>query len=362
MTGTFQESFVHETRQLRVVSGAGCSAGVGEEVGRLGANRVLLVTTRRGLGEAGEIAAALGPGMAAVFDGARLHVPSEVAAAATNTARRASVDALVAFGGGSAIGVAKAVALETGLPVVALPTTYSGSEMTRVWGVTENGRKRTGRDPRVAPRVVLYDPLLTLDLPPDTSAASGMNGLAHAVEALYAPDVSPLSRLLAEEGIRALGRALPQVVTSPRQVPARGEALYGAHLCGWALDVTSMGLHHRLAHVLGGAFDLPHALVHAILLPHTAAYNAPAAPDAMARIARALGETDAHRAPATLATLNRRLGITATLQELGLGPTELDRAAELAVAGGGYPNPRPADRDDIRALLEGAWHGAPPTR
>lgn len=362
MRGAFQDSFVHETRPFRVVHGAGCATTVAEELDGLGAGRALLVTTPRGRGGAEGIATALGPRMAGVFDGARLHVPVEVAGAARESARRVAADALVAFGGGSAIGVAKTVALETGLPVVALPTTYSGSEMTRVWGVTEGGRKRTGRDPRVAPRVVLYDPLLTLDLPPDTSAASGMNGMAHGVEALYAPDSSPLARLLAEEGIRALGRALPRVVRSPGEAAPRGEALYGAHLCGWALDLTSMGLHHRLAHVLGGTFDLPHALVHAILLPHVAAFNAPAAGDAMVRVGGALGEPDPHLAPAALAALNRRLGITTTLRELGLAPGDLDRAAEQAATGAGYPNPRPADRDAIRAILEGAWQGEPPTR
>jgi maleylacetate reductase len=362
VTGAFRDSFVHETRDLRVVSGPGCAERVGEEVERLGVGRALVVTTPRGRAAAEGMIASLDARVVHVFDGARLHVPFSASTGAVAAARRYGADVVVAPGGGSAIGTAKAVALALGLPIVALPTTYSGSEMTRVWGLTREGRKYTGRDPRVAPRVVLYDPLLTLDLPPDTSAASGMNAVAHAVEALYAPDVSPLARLLAEEGIRALARALPEVVRAPRDLPARGEALYGAHLCGWALDLTSMGLHHRLAHVLGGGFDLPHALVHAILLPHTAAFNAAAAKDAMAVVARALGESDPDRAPGALDALNRRLGITATLRELGLDPEKLDWAAGQAAEGPGYPNPRPVDREGIRALLEGPWRGNLPTR
>lgn len=362
MTGAFQDSFVHETRELRVVSGAGCAERVGEEVERLGVGRVLVVTTPRGRAAAEGVIAALDDRVVDVFEGARVHVPLSASTGAVAAARRHGADVVVVPGGGSAIGTAKAVALVLGLPIVALPTTYSGSEMTRVWGLTRDGRKHTGRDPRVAPRVVLYDPLLTLDLPPDTSATSGMNAVAHAVEALYAPDVSPLARLLAEEGIRALARALPEVVRAPRSVPGRQEALYGAHLCGWALDLTSMGLHHRLAHVLGGGFDLPHALVHAILLPHAAAFNAPASRDAMARVARALGESDPDRAPEALQALNRKLGITATLRDLELDADRLDWAARQATEGSGYPNPQPVDREGIREVLEGAWRGELPTR
>lgn len=345
-----------------MISGAGCAGRVGEELDRLGVERVLVVTTPRGREAAHELVAGLGERGVDVFDGARVHVPMSASAGALAAARRHGADSIVAPGGGSAIGTAKAVALVLGIPIVALPTTYSGSEMTRVWGLTRDGRKHTGRDPRVAPRVVLYDPLLTLDLPPDASAASGVNAIAHAVEALYAPDVSPLARLLAEEGIRALARALAEVVGAPRSVPARGEALYGAHLCGWALDLTSMGLHHRLAHVLGGGFDLPHALVHALLLPYTAAFNAPAARDALARVARALGEPDPDRAPEALHALNLRLGITATLRDLGLDAERLDWAAAQATGGSAYPNPRPADREDVRAILEEAWRGEAPTR
>jgi len=378
-------TFVHATRALRVVFEDRATATAGEELDRLGAGQALLITTPRGAREAGELRSALGARLAGTFEGAELHVPAGVARAAVAEARRVQADVLVAVGGGSAIGAAKAAALETGLPIVALPTTYSGSEMTSVWGISEEERKRTGRDERVAPRVVIYDPLATLSLPAATSAESGMNAVAHAVEALYAPDRSPLSELLAEAGIRALAAALPEVVRDPSDRAARSGALYGAHLAGWALDLASMGLHHKLCHVLGGTFGLPHARVHALLLPHVAAFNAKAAPRAMARIARALGveegagaegaeaqgnpdaqgdpEAEARRArgvPAGLAALNRSLGITATLADLGLGEDDLDLATELAVRQS-YPNPRPVERDGVRALLRRAWEGGVPS-
>ncbi len=356
MSGSGQREFVQTTRALRVVFSAGATARARDEIERLGARRALLVTTPRGAEATADLQRLLGGRLAGVFGGARLHVPAKVVRAGIDEADRVRADGLVAVGGGSAVGAAKAIAVQTGLPILALPTTYSGSEMTSVWGVTEAQGKRTGRDPRAAPRAIIYDPLATLELPPDTSAASGVNALAHAVEALYAPDAGPLAGLLAEEGIRALVHALPRVVADPRGLAGRSEALYGAHLSGWALDLTSMGLHHKLCHVVGGSFDLPHALVHAILLPHVVAFNQPAAPGAMARIDRSLGGNSPAR---SLFDLNRTLGITTTLAELGLGPAELDRAAELAMADS-YPNPRRVDRKGVREILARAAGGIRP--
>lgn len=348
--------FVQTTRAIRVRFGDGAWEDTGEELDRLHVRRALLVSTARGADASSELRDRLGRRVAGAFSEARIHVPVEVARAARELAERRRADGLLAVGGGSAIGVAKAVAVETGLPIVALPTTYSGSEMTAVWAVTESGGKKTGRDGRAAARTVIYDPLSTLELPTEISAASGMNAIAHAAEALYAPDVGPLGTLLAEEGVRALGSSLPAVVSAPRRREARGEALYGAHLAGWALDLTSMGLHHKLCHVLGGTFDLPHALVHAILLPHVVAFNAPAAPDAMARLGRALRAEDPALA---LHQLNLELRITATLLDLGIGPGDLDRAAALAVEAT-YPNPRRASRTEIRHLLGAAAEGDAP--
>ena len=281
--------FTYTALPARVVFGAGASKKLAEEVARLGAKRVLLLCTP---GRAGMVsAAAQGLPVAAVFDKAVMHTPADLAEQARAQARSAEADCCVAFGGGSTIGFAKAVALTSGLPIIAVPTTYSGSEMTTIWGMSEGRTKKTGRDPKVLPKTVIYDPELTLGLPPATSAASGMNAMAHCVEALYAHDGNPIISLMAEEGIRALASALPRVVLQPDNLEARGDALYGAWLAGCTISTTSVALHHKLCHVLGG-FGLPHAETHAIVLPHAVRYNADAAKDAMARLTRAMGTSD----------------------------------------------------------------------
>jgi maleylacetate reductase len=285
-----------------------------------------------------------------------MHVPVEVAARARDLARDLGADGCVAVGGGSAVGLGKAVALEHGLPVVAVPTTYAGSEMTPVWGLTDEGGKRTGRDPRVLPRSVLYDPELTLTLPPELSATSGMNAIAHAVEGLYAPDASPVVSLMAEEGARALAAALPRVVADGADVGARGEAQYGAWLCGAVLGATTMSLHHKLCHALGGTLDLPHAQTHTVVLPHALAYNAPAAPGAVAALGRALSASEP---AAALWDLAGRLGAPRALRDLGMREGDVERIADLAVAQP-YANPRPVTREGVVALLRAAWAGEPP--
>jgi maleylacetate reductase len=342
--------FSYELPPVRVVFGAGSLGELPDVLGRAGLDRALVVTTPGRVAALRDTVAALDGRVAGVFDRAELHVPASVVNAALDEVVRLSPDSVVAVGGGSAIGVAKAMALAVGLPVVAVPTTYSGSEMTEIWGITEGGVKRTGRDARVAPRIVLYDPALTLSLPPGVSAASGMNAIAHAVEALYAPDANPRSTLLAEEAIRALARALPAIVGRPDDLDARAEALRGAHCAGSALGMTSMGLHHTLCHTLGGAFGLPHALTHAIVLPHVVRFNAPAAVDAARRVADALGTTDAAEG---LVALNRSLGLTASLRDLGLTAADLDSAADR-MAGRTFPNPRAVTREGVRAVLAAA--------
>jgi maleylacetate reductase len=286
-----------------------------------------------------------------------MHVPVEVATRARDLARELGADGCVAVGGGSAIGLGKAIALAHGLPVIAVPTTYAGSEMTPVWGLTEGGQKRTGRDIRVLPKSVLYDPEMTLTLPAQMSATSGMNAIAHAVEGLYAPDASPIISLMAEEGTRALVSALPRVVVDGRDLEARGDAQYGAWLCGAVLAATTMSLHHKLCHTLGGTLDLSHAQTHTVVLPHALAYNQPAAPGAVAALSRALGGVpDPAR---ELWELAGRLGAPRSLAELGMQEADIPRIAELAVANP-YANPRPVTHDGIETLLRAAWAGDPP--
>jgi len=350
--------FSYETHDVRVVFGPGAFGVLPDVLQRIGARRVLVVTTPGRAAERLTVTQALGDACAGVFDRAVVHVPMSVVQAALEVSARCNADTVLAVGGGSAIGLAKAMALESTRPVIAVPTTYSGSEMTAIWGITDAGAKHTGRDRRAAPRAVLYEPALTVSLSPEVSAASGMNAIAHCVEALYAVDGHPVASLLAEAGLRTLARSLPDTVRHPTALAARGDALFGSHLAGRALDMTSMGLQHRLCHVLGGSFGLLHALTHAIVLPYVVAYNAPAATAALRVVADALGSADAWTG---LFALNRALGITRTLADLGLLEADLDRAAELT-AQGAYPNPSTVTRAGVRALLAAAYAGEPPAR
>jgi alcohol dehydrogenase class IV len=286
-----------------------------------------------------------------------MHTPVEVTEAAIAVVQAQDIDGFVAIGGGSTVGLGKALSLRTGLPHIAMPTTYAGSEMTPILGETRHGVKTTQRSQDLIPDTVIYDVDLTLGLPAKVSAASGMNAIAHAVEALYAEDANPLTSLMAEEGIAALARALPQIMVSPSDGTARHDALYGAWLCGTCLGAVGMSLHHKLCHVLGGSFDLPHAETHAIVLPHAAAYNAVAAPEAMARVARALGASDAARG---LNELARSLRLPKTLAEIGMPESGIDRAADMAVQNA-YANPRPVDRASVRELIAAAYRGDAPS-
>lgn len=352
-------SFIYQGLPVRVVFGAGKLQALGEEIERLGARRALILTTpeQRHLGE--RVAAILGERAAGIYPQAVMHVPIEVARAARDEAARLQADCYVAIGGGSTIGLGKAIAMESGLPILAIPTTYAGSEMTPIYGLTEDRLKKTGRDMRVLPKTVIYDPQLSLSLPVAISACSGMNAMAHAVEALYAQDANPIISLMAEESIHALAEALPAVVAAPDDEQARGQALYGAWLAGICLGSVGMAIHHKLCHTLGGTFNLPHAQAHAVVLPHAAHYNHEAAAGPLRRAARALGGKEAAEVGPLLFALNRRLGIPASLEELGLpadGPAETARIACASP----YYNPRPFEQAPIQALLERAWCGEAP--
>lgn len=347
------EPFVYESLASRVVFGPGALASLADEIDRLGCKRALVLGTPDRAAVARDVAASLGPRACGVSATARVHVPTSVADAAIATARELRADCTIGFGGGSTIGLGKAIALELGLPQIAVPTTYSGSEMTPVWGMTTDGTKRTGRDVRVMPRAVLYDPALTLELDARTTAASGLNALAHAAEALYSTGANPVTTLLAEEAIRAIASALPRVVRDGGDLAARGDALYGAYLAGVVLSSVPMGLHHQLCHALGGAFDLPHAELHAVVLPHVIRFNAPTASAAIARMSRALGAPD----PALhLRTLLDALALPTSLAALGVPETGL---AELAsrTAQRSYPNPRPVDAEAIARLFRDMFTG-----
>jgi maleylacetate reductase len=349
-------AFTYNALPSRVVFGTGSLAQLGAEIDRLGANRAFLISTPEQADQAQRVADMLGERTAGIFPHAAMHVPVETARRARAEAARLGADCAVAIGGGSTTGLGKAIALESGLPILAIPTTYAGSEMTPIYGLTESGMKKTGRDPRVLPRTVIYDPELTLSLPLGMSVTSGINAIAHAVEGLYAQDHNPVVDLMAEEGIRALAAGLRRLKRDARDLSARSDCLYGAWLCGSVLGAVGMALHHKLCHTLGGSFDLPHAQTHTIVLPHALAYNARAVPQALARIERALGERDA---PVALQRLAQELGAPIALRDLGLNESDLDRATDLALTNA-YWNPRPLERKALRALLQRAWEGAPP--
>jgi len=349
-------AFVYDALPSRVVFGAGSLDKLFDEARRLGAHRALVLCTPEQRAMGADIAGRLGAHSVGVFDGAVMHVPGEVAAAARDKARKLEADCCVAIGGGSTTGLAKAIALTSELPILAIPTTYAGSEMTPIWGLTEGGVKKTGRDLRVLPKTVIYDPVLTLSLPVAMSVTSGINAIAHCVEALYARDANPIISLIAEEGIRALAGSLREIAKRSDDLEARSSALYGAWLGGVSLGSVGMALHHKLCHTLGGTFNLPHAETHAVVLPHAVAYNASAASDAMERVARALG---ARSAAEGLYDLAASLGAPVSLEALGMTRDQLDRAADLAVQNA-YYNPRPITRDGIRTLLEDAFDGRRP--
>ncbi|MGJ7490995.1 maleylacetate reductase [Variovorax sp. ZT4R33] len=350
------QSFCYTASTSRIVFGANSIDRLPEELDRLGLQRALVLCTPGQRDQALAVSERLPRRVAGIFDQAEMHVPIEVARKAQEVARALGADCALAVGGGSTVGLGKAIALESGLPVIAVPTTYAGSEATPIYGITEGGVKKTGRDPRVLPRVVIYDPQLSRSLPMGLTVTSTINAMAHAAEGLYAHDGNPVIALMAEEGLHACAASLAPLQQNPHDLVARSQALYGAWLCGTVLGAVSMGLHHKLCHTLGGSFDLPHSEVHTVILAHALRYNAAAAPQAMARIANALGVPDAALGIHDLA---RTHGAALSLRAIGMPAAGLDRAAKLA-ASNPYPNPRPLERDALRRMLERAYQGEAP--
>ena len=349
-------NFVYSASPSRVVFGTGTVDRIRDEVERLGCSRVLLLSSPPVAKAAKRVAEVLGDFVVGEFDGAAMHTPVEVTEQALAVLRSSSADVLVAVGGGSTTGLAKALALRTDLPQVILPTTYAGSEVTPVLGETRDGQKTTRSSPAILPETVVYDVDLTLGLPLDMSVTSGINALAHAVEALYSPGANPVVDLMALDAVARIARALPVLAADPYDADARGDLLQAAWLAGMCLASVGMGLHHKLCHTLGGTFDLPHAPTHTVILPHAMAYNAPAASGVMDRIAEALGVPDA---PSGVFDLIASLGGPTSLESLGMAEADLPRAARLAAATP-YPNPRELTADGIEDLLRDAWHGRRP--
>ena len=352
------EAFEYSALPARVIFGFGTLPRVTEELVALGRKRAFVLSDpHHASAAAARLMRALGEMGVGLSIDAVMHTPTDVTERVMAKLAACNADCIVSLGGGSTIGLGKALALRTGLPQIVVPTTYAGSEATPVLGETQEGKKSTIRSMKVLPQVIVYDAELTYGLPPGLSLVSGINAIAHAVEAMYAREANPVVSSLAEQGIAALGRALPRIVLDPANRDARSDALFGAWVCGSCLGAVGMSLHHKLCHVLGGTFGLPHAETHTVILPQAAAYNADAAPTALDRVARALGEPEAAGALFDLAALN---GGPTSLRQIGMLESDLDEAADEALRSA-YWNPRPIERDPIRALLDDAYHGRRPS-
>lgn len=349
------KAFIYESLPQRVVFGTGTIANVGDELNRLGLKRALVITTPGHEARGQRLVEALGALCVGHYAGAAMHTPVPVTNDAMARVRELEIDAVVALGGGSAIGLGKAIAVRTDLPQIVIPTTYSGSEATPTLGETEHGRKTSRRDPGILPEVIVYDVALTLTLPVSITVVSGLNAMAHAVEALYAKERNPITSAIAERGIASLAAALPALVSDPVNLEARAEALVGAWACASCLAVVGMALHHKICHVLGGSFGLPHAETHAVVLPHAVAYNERAVLQELAPVARVCGSTTA---ASGLWTFAQSLGAPTTLSQLGMKAEDLDRAVEITLQNPDR-NPQPLIATDVRALLDDAFYGRP---
>jgi maleylacetate reductase len=336
----------------RVVFGHGTLACVPDEVARLGHKRPMVLSTSHQAEQA--MALAKMTGAVGTFTEAAMHTPVEVTERAVAAYQAAGADCVISLGGGSTTGLGKAIAMRTGVDQVVVPTTYAGSEMTDILGETAGGEKTTRRDARIRPEVVVYDVDLTLTLPVGLTVTSALNAIAHAMEGFYAPDRNPVTDLLGRDAMRAFKQALPVLMADPTNSSARADALYAAWGCSTALGQVSMALHHKLAHVLGGSFGTPHAETHAILLPHTTAYNMAAVPELLAPIKETFGGA------AGLWRFAKDLNAPMALRDFGLTEADMDRAADIATKNP-YANPRPVTRDGIRQLLQNALNGEMPT-
>lgn len=346
--------FVHESRAQRVrFASGGAADAVAAEIELLGARRVMVIAGPLEAEVAERVTA--GVPVAVRHDEVVMHVPIEVAERARRVAGEEEADAVVCVGGGSTTGLAKAVAMTTRLPIVAVPTTYAGSEATPVWGLTEGEQKTTGIDELVLPRCVVYDASLTLSLPVDLSVASGLNALAHCVDSLWAPGADPINAALAVEGARALHQSLPQIAYDPTGLPGRERALYGAYLAAVAFASAGSGLHHKICHVLGGKYNLPHAQTHATVLPFVLAFNAPNAPEAVEQLSRAFGSSTAL---AGLQDLKGALRAPRALGDYGFKESQIPDAVEAILPFVPASNPTPVTPDNLAALLHAAWQGS----
>ena len=350
------QKFTYQLPLQRIIFGVDTFASLDGEAERLGINNGLVVSSPGRLGLAERAAELLGGRCVGVADVATADIPDTAFEAAKIAVEDSAADGLIVVGGGSAIGLGKALAFNLSLPFIAVVTTYSGSEISPSWKIGSGAARRGGRDVTALPATVLYDPALTVDLPVAFSAASGMNAMAHAVESLYGAAANPVTNLLSGEAIRVLGFSLPRVHENPKDLDARSDALYGAWLA--AAFRGGQAISHRIAQTVRVMFNFSHAECHGAVLPFAVGYNRRAAPEAMETICQALA-CDA--AATGLYDLNVNLGLKSGFRELGMEPSDLDKAAE-AVMAGKFFNPRNPSETDVRALIEKIFHGQRPAR
>jgi len=351
------DPFEYNTAPGRVIFGSGTLKKLSDEISRQKLSAPLLLSTPQQVDQAESLKSILDGKVAGIFTEATMHTPTHITDQALEYAKAQKADSVISIGGGSTIGLGKAISVKTGLPHICIPTTYAGSEMTPILGETVDGRKTTRSDPKILPGTVIYDVDLTMTLPASMSATSGVNAIAHSVEALYARNKNPIISLLAIEGVKALAASLPIIVESPSDEAARSSAQYGAWLCGTCLGSVGMALHHKLCHTLGGSFNMPHAETHTIVLPHALAYNAPMIPEVMKQLADALPESNGD-AIHGLNVLLTRLKVKRGLKDFGFKESDVDKAADIAVSNP-YWNPREVKRDPIRELIRRAYAGEP---
>ena len=346
-------NFAYQALPWNIIFGVGVLQRLPEEMKKLGYCRALVLCTPNQAGQGKELVNLLGERAAGLFDQAQMHVPAATVAQATKRVEALKADCTVSIGGGSTTGLGKALALQLGLANIVIPTTYAGSEMTNIWGITENGRKVTGRDNNVVPTLTIYDPELTLTLPGKFAGPSGLNAMAQAVVNVASGTVNPIVQLMAIEAVRSLAHSLPIVIAEPENMEARAEALYGACLAGGSLGTGTTSLHHRLCHTFGGTFNTPHAETHTVLLPHCVAYNASATATGTQKLAEAMGVDNAAQGIFNLA---KTVGAPTALKDIGIREADLDKAAAVATEAP-VNNPEPVTEERVRALLQRAWAG-----
>ena len=339
-----------------IVFGRNALRRLPQALSQFGFRKALVLSTPGQREQAQQVAVLIGDHCAGIFSEAKMHVPVATYQQALAEVQRSGADCSVTVGGGSTTGLGKILALKAKLPFIAVPTTYAGSEMTNIWGLTDRGTKRTGRDIKVVPLLTLYDPELTLALPAGITGSSGMNAMAHAVVTVMAEKRNPVISALAEQAIRALASSLPVLVKAGNNLEARTQALYGACLAGAALGAGTTGIHHRLCHILGGTYHTPHADTHAILLPHTIAYNSRAVPEGAGRVAAAMNCESAAQGMYELL-----MGICSrtSLSDIGITENDINDIAGLATQTP-CQNPEPVTTERINVLLKNACHGIRP--